>query len=353
MSLRKYSQGKENPFNKSRPFKNIAIGRVVKTGKVDETSGDEAQRARNRRFNADKHAIRVRLIGADLDNSTSDGELSNCFPLLPKHLNFVPQENELVLVVMFGEDGKDGDRFYIGPFISSDDKMNFDGADGTAMASFTNGITDVGEDIENLPKAKGTYENPQHVVIEGRGSTDIIQRDDEILIRAGKFKFGKRKEFNDENPGYIQIKYNQPYNKTEWNEYNITNPDSASKPNPQPFEFVTVTNIISNKINLLSYDNNNTYGLTSVDKNQTGAALYITDEEMDKILNEAHPLVFGDLLLQYLKAFREAFENHIHDTARVVAEDKTDKENPTPVRDFKNIAKDLESKMLSKNIRIN
>jgi hypothetical protein len=347
--LDRISGGKGSSTNIPKEFKNMALGVVVTTGIIDTNPVESDKRRRDERFNADTHAIRVRIVGSQYDNDTTDDELPNCFPLLPKHLNFVPQKDELVLVFLGGKDEKHSDRFYIGPIVSREEKMGKDTADTTAASNYEIGIAQPAQQIERIPSAKGVYEDPFNVVIEGRNNTDVIQRENEVLIRAGKFKLNNRLSYNSKNPGYIQLKFNQKFNEQELDEFNIGNGTQKSdKPS-----FVTVTNVVSEKINLLTYDKGNTYGLTDKGDKDKGAAVYITDDEMNNILNNAHPLVFGDILLDYLKAFRNAFETHVHDGGRLIAEDKTDKPDPTPVGDFKAKAKDLETKMLSKNIRIN
>jgi len=164
----KISGGKNNSFNKSRPFQNIQMGVVMENDKVQPNTDTSGKRRKDDRFNADSHAIRVRLIGSEYDNSTADSELANCFPLMPKHLNFVPKPNEMVLVFLFGEDGKQGDRFYIGPFISSEDKLDKDTIDGTAQSNLQTSKVNPSEDISKNPLANGIYETPTNVVIDGR-----------------------------------------------------------------------------------------------------------------------------------------------------------------------------------------
>ena len=73
----------------------------------------------------------------------------------------------------------------------------------------------------------------------------------------------------------------------------------------------------------------------------------ITDEELIKILLDAHPLVFGDLLIQYLELMRDALVGHVHPyhgkKPQALAGD-------TIINDF--LEFDL-NQLVSKNIRIN
>lgn len=336
--LDKYSTDQPNSADFKRPPRIIEFGQVVKTGKVEVNNTDQSSRKKDKIFNSDEHIIRCRLIGGDLDNSKPDDKLVNCHPLMPKHLNVVPKENEFVLILTFSEAEKQNDRFYIGPIISSLSKLNEDTAIGTALANFNDGFVANDVEIDRIPEAKGIYENPQNVIIDGRNNTDIIQRDNEVLIRSGKFIINQPLKFNNINPAYIQLKYNQP----------ITDPNTGNVKN------ISVNNIVANKINLLTYSDGNPEfeNLTFVDAD-TNKASYISDAQLNTILEEAHPLVFGDTLVEYLQLLKNAFLNHVHNNLGATPPTDRVDEGSRPVSEFDKNAERLESEMLSKNIRIN
>lgn len=336
----KFSSGKANAFDKPQAFKNFQLALVKTVGKVQVKDADKSATNRNLRFNADTHAIRVRIVGSKYDNKIPDNELANCFPLLPKHINLVPKEGEMVMVMVFGEDEKYGDRYYIGPFISSEEKLNKDLFEGTATSNLANGTATPSREISQIKTAKGIFENPQNVVIQGRYNTDIIQRPNEILIRAGKFKTALEPTFNNENPAFIQMSHNV-----------ITIPQEDETKLPLEVES-SVTNIVSNKINLLTYKDGapEFNDLTFV--NGDDVAEYITNEQLEIILKEAHPLVFGDTLVEYLKLFKDAFVQHVHNGASNEPTDRNDR-GTLAVEKFLKEARSLEKDMLSKNIRIN
>tara|TARA_R110000772_G_scaffold17946_1_gene49795 strand:- start:41693 stop:42703 length:1011 start_codon:yes stop_codon:yes gene_type:complete len=336
MSGAKYSFGKKNIFDTSKPFKNIQMGIVVSVGKISVNSDTKKNRNQDTRFNADTHAIRCRIIGAKYDNNVLDEDLANCFPVLPKHLNLVPKVDEVVLVVTLGEDEKQSDRFYVGPIISSLTKLNFDSVNTTAMSNFSVGISSPPAEIDKITTANGIYDNPQNVIIEGRSNTDIIQRDNEVLIRSGKFVMDKPLVFNKTNPAYIQLKFNQ----------------TITDNNGQPKK-ISVSNIVANKINLITYDDGSPQfkGITSVNRD-TKVAEYINDEVLDDILANAHPLPFGDTLVEYLKLLRRAVAGHVHNGSGNKPTDRTDT-GTLPLSEFITKAEKLEKEMLSKNIKIN
>tara|TARA_R110000796_G_scaffold61077_2_gene141399 strand:- start:44844 stop:45953 length:1110 start_codon:yes stop_codon:yes gene_type:complete len=365
-----FSGGLRAGQNLNKPNKNLYIAEVVAVGKlsppsVSDRSGrsDEDIKYDNQTnkslaaFNADEHAIRCVIVGTKFDGGGDYPDvynLPNCFPLMPKHTNLVPKKGEFVIVMLIGDDERFNDRFYIGPIISSAVKLNKDDSIN-ALANFVDGT------IESTPKiiSNGIYENKQNVVIEGRDNTDIIQRSNEVLIRAGKFKFngdGEAKPlvFNNKNPGYIQIKSNFNYNPESANDFTgVPSEDPPSMP-------ISVTNIVSDRINLLSYDGTPNFrtsvsesGLTKVskrDKQGNVVANYIDDTQLEEILQDAHQLVFGDVLVEYLILMRKALLGHHHN--RGVACDH-DVLGESEVKLFNDKAQDLEKAMLSKNIRIN
>ena len=300
---------------------------------------------RLKRYNVDAHAIKVVIPGTSNDGTKKAkdytdieiAELPNCFPLLSRHLNFTPKVGELVMVFMKTPTDIHDDRFYMGPIISSPLKMDKD-ISTTAQSNYSDGITDAVQDISRIPSADGIYENPGNVVIEGRYNTDIIQRSSEILLRAGKFENGNKLKYNSRNPGVIQIKSN----------FNVKTGSKGT----------SVTNIISDKINLLTYDGSPSFsekgGMTKVNKD-SGVAEYIDEDKLsnleDGILESAHQLVFGDKLVEYLQLMRKALLNHVHNGS---GNKPTDMPPITiAVKDYTDKAEKLEKEMLSKNIRIN
>jgi hypothetical protein len=330
----KYSYGLSNSFDSKNPKNVLKMGVVTSVGKVTVSKVDEISQNRDINFNADEHSIRCRIIGSDYDNGVSDSDLANCFPLLPKHINLVPKVGEVVMIITMSETDKYSDRFYIGPITSSLTKLKFDTIDGTALSNFGVGISKPSAELSKIVTANGVYENPQNLTIQGRENTDIIQRPNEIILRSGKFVLNKPDVFNSKNPGYIQLKFNQDYLDGD-----VTKNGS-------------VTSIVANKINLLTYDGSKKLSdLTYVDKT-TNIAEYLSDDTMERLLQESHPIVFGDLLVEYLKLLKNALLNHVHNGNGNKATDRTDGSG-LPIDEFIKKSEILEKSMLSKNIRTN
>ena len=70
-------------------------------------------------------------------------------------------------------------------------------------------------------------------------------------------------------------------------------------------EFSSVVNVVADRINLLSHNSKNLF--TMNDRKDL-----ITDEELLKILKQAHPLPYGDELIDFLKKLIEVIRTHTH-----------------------------------------
>ena len=99
----------------------------------------------------------------------------------------------------------------------------------------------------------------------------------------------------------------------------------------------SVVNIVASKINLISHDGEHTFELANPKE-------LITDDEQLKINNEAHPLVYGDVLLNFLELVKKYVQLHVHPYHGLSADPST---ITTDVLSF-----DL-NKILNKNINSN
>lgn len=276
----------------------------------------------NNTDSADAGRIKVRIKGID-DHINGTENLASVFPLLQKFLHIVPRIGESVWVMVPDMGNPYTDRLYIGPIISQPQQLEKDPYAISSTAGMDSGFTSLKESPSTIPENKGVYPSIDDVAIQGRKNTDIIFKDSEIQIRAGKFKTTDKingiPKFNKDNPSYIQIKQNVKIGgKT-----------------------VGVTNVVSDKINLLTHeDGNPRFNLSDQDD-------MISEEVIREILEKAHPLAYGDLLIEYLELFKEAMINHVHAYPGMKPEDLAGQ--------FK-IKKFLEfdvSKIISKNIKIN
>lgn len=287
--------------------------------------------------------IKVRIKGspsAGGDDGVLDSDLPFAFPLIPKHFSSVPKVGEAVWIFVLDKNSQHADRIYVGPIISQPDKLNFDDAKFGAMRGFTFATTTPNVNVNTIPQLKGVFPDLEDISIQGRFNTDITQKNNEVIIRAGKFETIPKSsnsvygfQFNTKTQAYIQLQ----------NDVVVQKPSKTNSETKNG----TITTIVSNKINLITHDGG------SPRFNVTGQDKLISEEEMDRILNDAHQLVFGDVLLEYLRLFKEALFSHVHNGNGNSATDLTVSGNKQALALFKSKANDLEKAMLSSNIRIN
>jgi len=276
------------------------------------------------------------------DNQLSPTELNNlpwCFPLLPKHLSVQPKIGEVVWVITLSKENQHADRLYIGPIISQLPLLDKDPFQYTALGGFTFGTQTPKINPNQITELNGVFPRSEDVSIQGRYNTEITQKKNEIVLRAGKFELSTPNEnnpysfkFNSKTQAYIQIK----------NDVVI-----SPKTNLSDEKKGTVTNIVANKINLITHDGG------SPRFNTTNPTDLISNEELAEILKGAHQVPFGDVLLEYLILLKDAVFNHVHNGSGNPATDLTTTGNKQSIAAFKAKADDLEKSMLSSNIRIN
>jgi len=194
--------------------------------------------------------IKVKITGID-DTETEDS-LINCVPLLPKYLSILPKPGECVFVFQYENNNTNPTasfktkRFWIGPLITQPTKL--DGENYTDALSI---LPDGYVKLKDPKIEQGAYGNDEDVTIQGRYNTDIIQKDRQIWLRAGKFIEGANNEFNSKDIGYIQLKYGGEKLKRETVDKEIVN---YITPSPEIVIYVkmktvlTTNEVLSNKL---------------------------------------------------------------------------------------------------------
>jgi hypothetical protein len=130
--------------------------------------------------------------------------------------------------------------------------------------------------LSNIPTADGLFIKKNYVPLLGKGNSDIMIGENEVILRSGKYDTSNVQK-NKLNPSVFKILYQ---NKKS---YNIQYAD----------EFLLLSNkgdINFNKENLENNDQN----------------------EINKLVNQAHPVAFGDSMVDVLTLMRDLLLTHVH-----------------------------------------
>ena len=177
-------------------------------------------------------------------------------PLLPLFINTSPKNGEFIHLIYSNPDDKaNRDKFYVAGVFSSLTNVNQEPYDSAVSESNLGSrnkqqkqLRNPSTGIEFESNNKGVYSKPDDISIDGRGSADIIVKNNTVLLRAGKFNGTPSPNIypiGNDNRSFIQLtKYNK---KTVYGdaeklfkfkyrhkpikflvEYNISNPDNNS-----------------------------------------------------------------------------------------------------------------------------
>jgi hypothetical protein len=253
--------------------------------------------------------IKVRIL--DLDNQTSNDDLPWTYPMLSKFFHAYPKVGEVVRIFIEDIRYSQKGRFWLGSIISQSHKINYDSY-YNALSTTDKSIISPDNAYDTYPDAEGVYPLKTDIAIVGRLNNDIILRDNEVHISAGKHENGNNLKLNNKNPASISLVFEQKIDTTEFNSSTIINGD---------------------KIAIISHDGKPNFKAANLDVN-----------DRNKIFTDGHPIARGDVLVEALKIFRNAIINHIHGYSALPADPDE------IIRDLESI--DLDS-ILQKNIVIN
>lgn len=254
---------------------------------------------------------RIKIRVPELDTKTPDENLPYCYPLVPKFFHIYPQVGEVVRIILEDPAYPQRSRYWIGSVISQLQKVGFDGIT-TALNTTNVGVGRPEKALSQYPNARGVFPEKNEIALIGKDNTDVILRNSQVEIRAGKHEVGDVFELNRTNPASFSLTYEQPNGGTETRSTSL---------------------IISDKIALISHDGIPKFKASEID-----------EEERNRIIANAHPLARADVLLQILEVYRRAIFQHVHPYAKLPA-DKS-----SAIVDLERL--DLTS-MLQNNILIN
>jgi len=254
--------------------------------------------------------IRVRIKGFDdkpLDEPPTPWSKEDplvCFPFLPLHINLIPKLGETAKIILYDSKNDQYIREYIGPLVP---QLGSKLIESPNYPDSKRGRPDYPlpyeQSINKIVTAEGIYPKKDEVAIQGRDNADLIFKPSEVIIRASKFLPGKPTERNDVNPAYIQIKTVTPgkFNST----IEIESTKNLEHKNFLQKELLSKTrtdiNLVSNKIYLIGRDDN-----SSIIKP------YFTEEDEISIEEKLHPIVYGDILKNFINILWRWIQNHVH-----------------------------------------
>ena len=243
---------------------------------------------------ADGERIQVRLLPKD----GRQNKLTTAFPLLPKMLRVKPKVGESVVILPMDDDNQASQCFYIGPIISQPQHMLYDPHYGGAAKLLNGSWQNPDKAPHTDANTCGSYAEEDEVAIYGRRDTDIILGDKDLRIRCGARKFstdGKSFVYNLKNPSYLKLcEHDGVINRVGDN-------DSS-----------TSASLVADEINLLSHNGD---GATKDLANHDGEIL--NDDAMIEIIEKAHVLPYGDVLVDFLTMFLQMFKSHTHKYANL------------------------------------
>jgi len=297
---------------------------------------------------ADLNRIRAEIVFFDESGEIKGGKDSNtpadklplCIPLLPGFTHIRPEIGECVILFIENPADISSPRYWIGPIRTSRLKLDFEGyAKAQSIFdrnSFKKGEIQTSSTDNNDAKVAGIIPQRPEIAIQGKKDEDIVFKDREVVIRAGRFNKGTNK-INTEHPCRIQLKQIE---ETESGTGLFT-----SLINKRKFKTFSQMNFEATNINLISVEGKNRDAEAETIETTTNQENLDRFGELSKKL---HPLVFGDELVELLKLMISFMLTHIHTPQNPAV---APLEDISQLTDFKTDA--VIQKILSKNVRTN
>jgi hypothetical protein len=281
-------EGQRGKLNLTQLFK---YNRSVYYGRVMDISTDGTKR------------IKVRIKGID-DDLPTNNDLPWCHSFLPYHFNLVPQVGETVKVLLMDADNPNAEREWIGPLISEPVKIARDPHFYTSRAGREGGLVALGKSIDTLETKKQLFPQPDDVSLLGRNNSEVTCRKEEVLIRVAKHMIDAPTEINKKNPAFINVRLLKP------SDLNKKEATSTKEKELGLSEERVDTVILSNKIFLIGRDSKSKVI-------ELGDVNGLTKEQHLTLEEKLHPLVYGDILLEFMELFQTWMLTHIHEGDRL------------------------------------
>jgi hypothetical protein len=242
---------------------------------------------------SEQNRIIARIINLDQDGNVlggrdrevQDEKLPFCVPMLPEHFHVRPLVGEMVYIFLENPSDNSAPRYWIGPITTSKLKLKFqDYKEAVKIFEYT--IFNINQKVENKPKAATAFPEQADVAVQGRGDADLMLRQREAYLVAGKFKPNSL-DINTDTPSYLQLKQFD----------NVT---------VGPLKAYSQANLQSTNINIFSpigkFRNKD---LANFEKNEDLKSL-------GDFANSLHPMVLGDEVVKLLDLIIRVLLTHVH-----------------------------------------
>lgn len=231
---------------------------------------------------------------SDVNGPWSDLDPFVYLPLLPYFINQVPKKGEYTMLFYFNSKKQVGRNKFYTMSVFSHPSTIYEENYRSSQTHLSSGYRISKKDFPNLkdsqgqhlfPNNKGVFTEPVDISINGRDTSDLILKKDDVLLRAGKhkdFSPGQIPDKNDER-AFIQLsrfrtqkKYGEPYKKVRFVdndqqikyliEYDVSNPENVADAFTGSINIYKIESSSSNAIltSQLKYDSN----LTGVNKSK-------------------------------------------------------------------------------------
>lgn len=215
-------------------------------------------------------------------------------PLLPKMFRVLPKVGEGVFV-LFASSEVNSQRYYIGPIISQDHKLYNEPIE-SSLCYARGSYTDFDRNERNDSSLCGVFPKQNDVFVRGRKNADIQITDDDIKLRAGvkvcDEEYTENIKFNNIDPSFIKLKYHK----------NLLLND----------EVKSTATIVADKINL--FGNQSTDPEIEINNSIDDGwnDELIKDDKLDKLMQDAYRLPYGEKLVEILKEIIKVLRDHTH-----------------------------------------
>ena len=269
---------------------------------------------------------RIKATIYPADKRKTAKEIPYAFPLIPKMVHIVPKVGEMVIIICDDMNNPNSQRYYLGPIISQPQFLFHEGSI-SATSLLKGGVMPELPSPASYASMHGAFPKVDEIAILGRKNSDIILSDNDLRIRCGVRLVDENNNkniiFNKESPSYIKLKH-----------YPVRLQEGAE----------STATIVADKINLISNVGEPYFNVADTNEG-------ISDEEMRKIIEKAHRLPYGDVLVNFLSLLLKMFKSHTHkyhnlppcpDTNSSIFDAK-----------YSSDENNLQQQLLSDNVRIN